>query len=261
MNTDFYEYVPPGEWKTLNALEGFGQNRIEPTGALDGRSFELALEDGTPLAVELGTDGRAAWAAGGSRQEGEFVAREVAPELYFLDLRSPRSPERALVLVLDLERRIATLVTSTVVLDERGERRVEEEIVHAALPGAAPGDRHERTSEMVGHRVQYIYSPEHAYEHIYLNDSTYCWQCLAGEEQGQADCDPTRAYKLRERVYLLTWIERVVPCDGVVVIDWVRMRNNGRIFGWDTAAGEHNVIPMGARAVELNVTEYAPLAG
>ena len=112
---------------------------------------------------------------------------------------------------------------------------------------------------MVGRRVQYIYDADHAYEHVYLNDSTYAWHCIEGAEKGQADAEPTLAYEIRPDVYLFSWRERVVPCDGIVVIDWVNLRNNGRIFGWDTADEAYNSIRMGARAVVLNTTEHASL--
>lgn len=257
--TEMYEYVPPADWKTLNALEGFGQNTIPPTDALAGEHLSITFGD-VGWEVDF-TDGEQLTLAegGGAATTERYLAREVLDDVFLVDVQRALAPDRTIVLLVDRPRSIVTAILSTVV-GEGDDMHVEEEALHGVLPGGDSADRHEPTNDMVGQRWQYIYSPDHAYEHVYLNSSTYCWQCLEGEEKGQADCDPTTAFKIRDDVYLFTWMERVVPCDGIVVIDWVNMRNNGRIFGWDTGDQEFNSISMGARAVRLNVTQYAPLS-
>lgn len=250
--TDLYEYVPPAEWKTLNALEGFGTNSIPRTDGLAGRTFAVTYAEGATNTYTFHDADRLTWDAG----DESYAAREVLDDVFLVDFMVAGAPGTAVVLVLDLERSIVTAVTSTV---GDGEIAVSEVVEHGTLEGAEPGARHERTGGMVGRRVQYIYDADHAYEHVYLNDSTYAWHCIEGAEKGQADAEPTLAYEIRPDVYLFTWRERVVPCDGIVVIDWVNLRNNGRIFGWDTADEAYNSIRMGARAVVLNTTEHAPL--
>jgi hypothetical protein len=247
-----YEYVEPTEWKTLNALEGFGTNSIPATDKLAGTTLEVRDEDGAVLAYEFHDGEHLTWPRG----KESYVAREVLEDVFLVDFMIAAAPAEAIALVVDLPRSLVTTVHSTVGDEEIA---VSETVSHGTLPGARPGDRHQRTEAMVGKRVQYIYDADHAYEHIYLNGSTYAWQCLAGAEKGQADADPTQAFEIRPEVYLFCWRERVVPCDAVVVIDWVNMRNNGRIFGYDTAADEYNSIRMGARAVPLNTTEYVEL--
>lgn len=254
---DLYEYVPPTEWKTLNALEGFGTNSIPRSDALAGQALEIAFEGGRAITYTFADAGRLTWAQGDASGEEGYAAREVLDGVFLVDYQVAARPEQAVVLVIDRPRNIVTAVTSTV--GEGREIAVEEVVEHGTLPGAADGDRHARTSAMVGRRVQYVYDADHAYEHVYFNDATYSWHCLAGAEKGQADTEPTLAYEIRPDVYLFTWRERVVPCDGIVVIDWVNNRNNGRIFGFDTAEQVYNSIRMGARAVPLNVTEHAPL--
>ena len=68
---------------------------------------------------------------------------------------------------------------------------------------AISSPRHEKTSDLVGHRMQWIYSSKDAYEHIYLNESRYTWHCISGNEKGLADTDTCFFYKLAERLYLL----------------------------------------------------------
>lgn len=257
MSTDLHRYIAPESWKTLNALEGFGVNRIPASDALAGQRLEIRRQT-RDWTFDFHDAERLTWAveAGDALQE-RYTARAVLDDVILVDFHQASRPERAVVLVVDRGRSIVTAIVSRCAGPTR---HVEQEVLHGWLPGGDPADRHEETAEMVGHRVQYVYSPTDAYEHIYLNSSTYVWHCLAGEERGQADADFCRAHKVRDGVYLFAWIERVVPCDGVVVVDWVNLRSNGRIFGWDTAAREYNAIAMGARAVPLNVTRRAALA-
>lgn len=257
MNEQLYKYVPPNEWKTLNALDGFGTNGIARSDRLAGLNLEVTFDGGRKVNYAFVDSERLTWVEGDTSGEARYAAREVLDGVMLVDYRSADRPKQAVVLVVDMPREIVTSVTSTV---GDGEIAVTEVVEHGALPGAKAGDRHERTGAMVGKRVQYIYDADHAYEHIYLNDSTYSWHCLAGAEKGQADTEPTLAYEIRQDVYLFTWRERVVPCDGIVIIDWVNERLNGRIFGFDTAEQAYNSIQMGAKAVHLNLTRHAELS-
>ena len=249
-------YVPPSEWKTLNALEGFGSHTLPRSDRLAGQELVITFDVGRQVTYTFTNAARLTWTDGNTSGEEEYTAREVLDDVFLVNHQVGARPGVAVVLVVDLPRRIVTAVTSTV---GDGEIAVTEVVEHGTLPGGSPAERHQRTDAMVGHRAQYIYDPDHAYEHVYLNDSTYTWHCLAGPEKGQADTEPTLAYEIRPDVYLFTWRERVVPCDGIVVIDWVNDRLNGRIFGLDTDMRAYNSISMGARAVKLNVTRYAPL--
>ncbi len=65
---------------------------------------------------------------------------------------------------------------------------------------------------------------------------------------------------LREDVFLFAWQEKVVPCDGIVAINFDRGRSTGRIWGLDTEEGTTNSIAMGARESELSRTEHDPSA-
>ncbi|SPX56212.1 MoaF protein [Klebsiella pneumoniae] len=67
-----------------------------------------------------------------------------------------------------------------------------------AQPGPLPGF----TTALVGMRNQYTYSPTERYEHIYLNDNFYAWQCLDGVEKGLADVDRCHYVQVAEDLYL-----------------------------------------------------------
>jgi len=251
-DTKFQDYISPENWKTLNALDGEKPDRMPFTDELAGETLETRF-------------GRAVWtlklvdAPTLCLYEGElparthrYKARAVLDDVTLVEFQRADRAEQAVTLVVDAGRSIATAVVSTC----RGDtRHVSEEVLQGVLPGGDPADRHEATTELVGHRALYT-SGTSVYEHVYLNSSNYTWHCVTGPEKGQAATEFCQAFKIRDRVYLFTWIERVVPCDGVVVLDWVNLRLNGRIFGWDTAAEEYNMIRVGAGVLPLNVTSY-----
>jgi hypothetical protein len=253
------EYIPQEEWKRLNALEGFGRNSIPATDRLAGETLHVLFEDGSSATYAFVSERLLCWSDSGNEQDHEeqYVAREVLDGVFLVDFTLAQAPSRAIVLVIDRPQSLVTAVTSDVALERPV--AVDERVAHGVLEGAEPGRRHERTGAMVGNRVRYVYDGAHEYEHIYLNDANYCWHCLKGPEAGQADVDPAVAYEIRDGVYLLCWREHVVPCDGIVVIDWVNMRNNGRIFGWDTEQRAFNSIRMGAHAVAVTpIASFAP---
>jgi hypothetical protein len=124
-------------------------------------------------------------------------------------------------------------------------------------PFAGQGHRHTPTVELVGKRVQYVYSRAEAYEHIYLNSMLYCWQCLKGIEKGLADTNRCHYYKIADKLYLFVWREKIVPTLGVVLIDLLHMKTTGKLFGYEGGDfGRLTNAPIGAYATLLNKTSY-----
>ncbi len=113
------------------------------------------------------------------------------------------------------------------------------------------------TDELIGMRNMYTYSPTERYEHIYLNDNFYAWQCLDGVEKGLADVDRCHYVKVAEQLYLFVWREKIIPTLGVVMIDLQGMRTDGKILGYqgsDFSALSN--FAVGAHAQVLNTTRH-----
>ena len=136
---------------------------------------------------------------------------------------------------------------------------VRADFAHGAINDAVTDvtSRHEVTTDLVGQRIEYTYSPTERYEHVYLNDSFYTWHCLSGAEKGLADTDRCHYYKLGERLYLFVWREKIVPTLGVVVLSLETMKTTGKLFGYvgDDFDALTN-FPIGATARILNVTSH-----
>ncbi len=113
------------------------------------------------------------------------------------------------------------------------------------------------TDALIGMRNQYTYSPTERYEHIYLNDNFYTWQCLDGVEKGLADVDRCHYVQVAEDLYLFVWREKIIPTLGVILIDLQQMRTDGKIMGYQGSDfGALSNFPVGASAKILNVTRH-----
>ena len=257
-------FIPVGALADAFASEN---NCLPRSAALSGRSLQLQFEDGSSIDLNfLDADGLA-WKTTQNAGHAQYLATEPRPGVFFVDYVDTPGKPHCTSLVLDLAQNIVTCISGT--LPTQGDTaipvlqliaqgleltRVEAVVRHGAIghPCSAATPRHAPTRELIGRRVRYTYSPTELYEHIYLNDHFYCWQCLKGAERGLADTDRCHYYKLADRLYLFIWREKIVPTLGIVVVDLEQLRTTGKIFGYQ---GEHfhalSNFPVGAIAREI----------
>ena len=249
--------------------KGMEENRPDHTRELDGE-LTLHREDGAVLTLTL-TDRNAAWRAEGAGQSdgpdifarsqgaGEVLVMPLPNNIFYIDVLIDKDDEpnaTCATIVYDKDNERALVVYSWT-FDRSGERRVTSKIdaVGVGRPTTRPI---KRTNDLVGRRAMWVYSDDHAYEHIYLNSGTYAWHCLAGPERSIADVDQTKTYKITDEIYVFFVTETVFPWDGVFVLNFTpgAMTNIGRFFGWDPTPNvlAHNT--FGARGRILNETEY-----
>lgn len=260
------DYLPSDQWPSLNVLDGNGFNDfdIPVTDALEGRSFAIALDGAGRLELAVGAGGRVEWtrtAADGTEERGTDEARiaENGAGIFLLTWIRGGASERADVVVLDTNAGLATVLHSVVEGEASQTTPVTGDILHGRIDGVDEGAAlHARSADLVGKRVLYVYGPDNAYEHVYLHEGAYAWQCLAGAEKGLADVDWARAIRITDDVYFFVWREKVVPCEGAVLINLAEHRSTGRIYGWDTEAREYNAVQMGARSKVLSETHPDP---
>jgi hypothetical protein len=267
-------------WISVGELaEAFGPDNHTPppTRDLAGSTHALHFEDGRVVEHRFVSESRLAWSVSGGEADGvqdeaRYLAFKARPGIYFVDFVAHEAPPTAISLVLDLERNIATdLVARLPASPDVGQSlmarvtagleltAVSVTFTSAAVdaPFTAGTLRHLPTTDLIGRRVEYTYSPTEQYEHIYLNQDFYTWHCLMGSEKGLADTDRCHYFKLDEDLYLFVWREKIVPTLGAVVVDFRAMRTMGKIFG-HAQDGSGGVVdfPVGARARLLNATAH-----
>lgn len=235
-----------------------GRTAAEDYFAAKVRDGAAGVRAGTPPSLEAAT---------------EVAARAGSPHtgIYFVDFVKHEQTATCVSLVLDLDRHIFTAVVGVLPGEDEARKDLLSRVGtgldltgvaatfhHGCIDGpcSADGPRHTISDELVDKRVEYTYSPTEQYEHIYLNENFYAWQCLAGAEKGLADVDRCHYIRLADALYLFVWREKIVPTLGVVVTDLREMRSNGKIFGY--AGGDFATLAnfrVGSKARLLNVTQ------
>ncbi len=266
------------EYITVKELsEGFSENALQPTELLIGREIELHYESGKKARFTFIDVGTLRWETTDESKKSEIMtcrSTAIAPRegLFLVDFLTP-SDDRSVSIVLDKREGCATIVSGLmpsaeevmiplIVRARRGIPLTSVQVFfeHAAIdtPFSDGTTRHERTKDLIGERIQWVYSSKDAYEHIYLNENMYSWHCIAGNEKGLADTDRCFYYKVGERLYLFVWIEKIVPTLGVVLEDLDTMRSCGKIFGREgyDMNGRPANFPVGSFGRRLNTTAY-----
>jgi hypothetical protein len=272
MPDDPLRFIQVGE-----LVKGISEGTLPQDEGLVGRELALTAEDGSVTRLAFSGAGSLAWEVnGGSRdgERGEETCRITRPrdEIVVVDYVASTRRATAVTMVLDLARGAATTVTgmlptavdaarSAFDLASRGDELtlVGADVTPSFIDGpwVAGEHPHAPTDELVGKRVQYVYSQSEAYEHIYLNENLYTWQCLRGSEQGLADTDRCHYRRIADELYLFVWREKVIPTLGVVLVDWARKRSNGKLFGYEGSDfGKLSTTPIASVATLLNVTTY-----
>ena len=264
------------EWITVGALaDGFAPEAfILPSLAdLADRTFTLHFANGWRIEHRFGAE-QLSWSLqDGSGGESPYRATSVREGLYLVDfLKQENGRTVSVSLVLDITNAAFTAVLGRMPSEAecRGDlfgkalaggelTSVKAEFLHGSLDrpwreGACP---HAPSLELVGLRNLYRYSPSEVYEHLYLNENFYSWQCLKGVEQGLADTDRCHTLKIAESLYLFVWREKIIPTLGVVLIDLQHHRSDGKICGYAGGDfGQLSNFPVSSHCSVLNRTEY-----
>ena len=255
------DYVPVDEWPDVTAmLEGFGEPSLPPTGDLEGSAFDIVFDNGWTIAHRFDA-GAVTWTITGGDGTGmtgthPYRAVEARPGLYFVDfIKGEGAHASDVSMVLDRNDGRVIVADSSFV-DRDGAVRMHTALLTGRVAGTGAIEPLRRSSELVGKRIFYRYSPTEAYEHLYLNGGTFLWHCVRGAEQGLADVDPAEVYAVGDGIVLLHWSESVMPVESIVLIDLVNERSIGRMFCWDgpTLAPVH--LPFDSRFTVLNETAY-----
>lgn len=252
------------DWARLSEMaDGFDEYRPPLSTKLAGQTVELdCLLSGTEeesahtLVHRFGPD-KLEWtttdAHGTSEGSSPYELFEMQPDLYFLHYRRMEEDHPVVVtMALDTAGGQATGAVAELGI-EPNPHLARQQWFQGHVVGTATSTtpHHERTTELIGHRIRYSYSSDDVYDHVYLNENLFTWLCMGGAELGVGDTDSSTYWKLRERTYLFSWLEKNVGVEGMVLIDLNALRTVGIQFGLDQQSGDLVNITMGAFAIDF----------
>ncbi len=252
----------PADWKTYEELAyGIDTNRLPTTDALAGAQLRIRQNDGSVLELAFDSGERLSW-----REDGDGVARTgndaydavaVDESTYFVDFWLSEHERDAYTVVVDTATgRALTVLSSIAPAPVEGAPRVGQRFAIGSIGDDAPrGFEPVETRDLIGKRILNDYSPNHLYEHIYVNSNRYCWQCLAGVQKGHGDCDLASYYKFAEGRYLFTFREFRIPVASAFFFNMDTMRSTGKFLGIE-GDGSINNSYAGAHISLLSTTTY-----
>lgn len=254
-------FVPHGDWPTIEQLaQGYDEHLMKQSDALSGRNFMFEFDNGWRIdhtfvdSSQLATNLVQAGAHSGMQTQHSYRAFEVRPGIFLVTFYKDEFAEQVSMVLDTVQGRVLNAISGF--KEVNGATRTSTMFVQAVLAGYDAPRPFERSTELVGKRVLYRYSPRDWYEHIYLNASTFAWHCLSGVEQGLADTERLGVYKIDEECYVLTWSERVMPVESFIVTDLRELRSTGTFFCWDPKPAKPIRMVFGSVAELVNETSY-----
>jgi hypothetical protein len=268
--TDELKFIQVGD-----LVKGITESILPASGDLSGSTVTLYFEDGQIQRLCFHTPDALSWQSGTISGQDHWVdatyrATCLRSGIYLVDFIDPSRNAASISLVVNLNTQSALWVTGTLPGEPEAHisllGRIQQSLPLTSVavvfrtaginrPLGKGDNPHPITNELVGKRIQYVYSKTEIYEHIYLNANLYTWHCLKGAEKGLADTDRCHYYKIAQDLFLFVWREKVIPTLGVVIVDLQQMKTSGKLFGYE-GADFGNLInsPIRAHAMVLNQT-------
>jgi len=267
------------QWIQVGDLaNGFASNAntLKYVDDLEGKTFDFFMENGWLIRHVFNSESSLTWEILKGNGVGEkvteaYTATSIREGVYFVDFIKSKEKATSVSLVMNLNTDNGTAIINRMPSKEETMRPAYQRVMDGDLltpvdstfvqfsigTNYTPGRGHQLTDELIGKRIQYTYSPHESYEHVYLNQNNYAWQCLNGVEKGLADTDLCHYYKIDEELYLFVWREKIIPTAGVIMIDLKKLKTTGKIIGYDGTDFEKlNNFPVGAYAKLLNETKH-----
>lgn len=253
-------------WLPLDGLEpGFDAGKPATTSALDGRTIAVVQESGTVVEHTFSA-GRVDWrylaanddAHGNAEASDPCEVFEIDRDLYYAQFHTTAPTDDGISLIVDL--RTGRALNIVTFVTEDGHPRVQQAFVPCTIRGMEQsGEAPAPSDALIGRRAMWRYSEQHVYEHVYLSNHWYTWQCLAGPERGLADTDEASVWELRPGIYVFAWREKVIPCASVTVADhrnFRAMTSVGALFGMAEDGVGHTHFTFGATGKLLSTTVH-----
>lgn len=248
------------EWKNYDDFaRGIDTNRLPPTQDWRGKTLQMVFEHDEEMTLRFSADQqRLHWTW--QREQGEDAYEEVrtSPSQYFFNIPLQIPGNECLTFVLNVDSGRVLMVRSTLLPEQQvtNGSRLGQTFNVGQRVGITPGGLAPHlTRELLGYRTLNIYSPNHYYEHFYVNTERYAWQNLRGEQFGHGDMDYATYYKFAEDQYLFTFREKIIPVCSVFFFDFTLGRCTGIFLGLD-AAGKVLVSPAGAFIHKMSYNTY-----
>jgi hypothetical protein len=223
-------------WKGAFDFPGKEKKMMEHSTLLNNRTFSLVFDNGTAWEYETGTDFRMRFRPEGGEWKSErYDAFEADDQLlFFAHVTDNDCPTDALQYAIDLKNGLVTCIRSTFdnPLSPRDPRQ--EWLFGVVRSEGVPlsDQRHAFTDELLGRSYTWEYSDEISSQHIYTSTESFTYTIISDAGPGVMGSFPCRYVKIRDGVYLLSWVEmRSQGIQGILLFNTKTMHDCGTCHG------------------------------
>ena len=248
--TEYY-----GIMKKKPVFEGLSQYRPPFNYELSGKQFKLVMDKEKDFYVNFLSGNILEWSVFGDEKiwRENYECAKTSELTYFVNFELTGTALRTNIsLVIDIEQRLVTFVRTYTGFHEKFPYLVNSDYDFGAIDLSGyslPNKRHGFTSDMVGKRIHWHYSPSIEIIHVYY-DPHYCRVTFppnrvlaapppeSNEDWERFPYDEPAVYiKIKEGIYFVSIIEQNMSRRGLTgnsllfLMDLVRVHDVGRSFG------------------------------
>lgn len=250
--------TPKNDFVTVAELaEGFSEYALKPNNEWVNQELNLYLENGSEIFIQC-LDINVAYIKFNetATSQHEFSTTynmlKIRENLFFIDFIIPghilkNGQPLSFSAVINSDKKIAKVILGILPSKEeyglstfyRASQNlpitaVKIDLLSATLnrPWSNESPVFEKTDQLIGKKILFRYSENDLYQHTYLNNNFYTWECLEGIEAGLCDTDKCFFHDLENNIFLFTWIEKIIPTIGIVIEDLNNHRSHGKIYGY-----------------------------
>lgn len=223
-------------WKGAFDFPGKEKKMMEHSSLLNNRKFSLAFDNGTVWEYEIGVDFQMRFRPEGGEWKSErYDAFEADDRLmFFVHVTDNDCPTDALHYAIDLKNGLVTCLRSTFDNAQSPRDPRQEWLFGVVRAEGVPlsNERHSFTDELLGCSYTWEYSDDISSQHVYTTTESFTYAIISGAGPGVMGSFPCRYVKIRDGVYMLSWVEmRSQGIQGILLFNTRTMHDCGACHG------------------------------
>jgi putative NADH-flavin reductase len=244
------EYYGIGE---MPVFEGISQYCEPLCFELASKKYTLLMDNGEEYLVNFTSEEDIEWqVVGDKKHKDNYQCLKADNTTFFVNIEVKGSkPRTGMTLILDMEQRLVTIVKTYAGFSSKYPMLVQSEFLFGAIdiPGfELPTKRHGYTTDLVGKRIEWTYSPKFTIMHVYYHPN-YVRAPVAIDvpepvpefikqmKSGQGYDEPATYIKVKDWIYIVEINEQVSARRGhngnslLFLMNLKRLHDVGRSFG------------------------------
>ncbi len=261
------KHVIPKDISSPGTFEGMSRYRPPLCFELEGRTFDLVMDDGYDCVLSFKDRSVLEFGVSGESREYFYDCLKADENTYFVNFEMEGQEQRTgMSLILDMEQSLVTACRCTIGSNPKWPRMPRPEFIFGGIrkeDGTVPSIRHGYTNEMVGRAISWEYGTLNAV-HVYSSERYYRltvteemlervkrdnpdeYGFLSTRNQETIDEEPVSMIKVKEGIFIfganeeMLFRTRGTGNNLLFLMNLNRMYDVGRSFGYNAEGNPEN---------------------